>query len=74
MAFVRTFILLSKDLLWANLDVKVIDGAVNGVASVARGTAKILLTAETGILRFYAAIMAAGAVAILIYIVLSTGF
>ncbi len=74
MAFVRTFIFLSKDLLWANIDVKVIDGAVNGVASLARGTAKILLTAETGILRFYAAIMAAGAVAILIYIVLSARF
>jgi NADH-quinone oxidoreductase subunit L len=70
--FVRTFIFLSRDILWANLDVTIIDGAVNGVASVARRMANILRTAQAGILRFYAALMALGAVAILIYIILST--
>ena len=73
-AFIRTFIVLSKDLLWANLDVTIIDGAVNGVGSIARGAATLLRTAQAGILRFYAALMALGAVAILIYIVVSARF
>lgn len=73
-AFTRTFIVLSKDLLWANFDVTIIDGAVNGVGSIARGAATLLRTAQAGILRFYAALMALGAVAILIYIVVSARF
>lgn len=73
-AFIRTFIVLSKDLLWANFDVTIIDGAVNGVGSIARGAATLLRTAQAGILRFYAALMALGAVAILIYIVVSARF
>jgi len=73
-AFTRTFIVLSKDLLWANFDVTIIDGAVNGVGSIARGAATLLRTAQAGILRFYAALMALGAVAILIYMVVSARF
>jgi hypothetical protein len=44
---------------------------VNGIADIAKGAAGIVRTAQAGILRFYAAIMAIGALAILIYIVLS---
>ncbi len=70
-AFVRTFVKLSRKILWAVFDVMIIDGMVNGVADIAKGGADILRTAQAGILRFYAAIMALGAIAILIYIVLS---
>jgi NADH:ubiquinone oxidoreductase subunit 5 (subunit L)/multisubunit Na+/H+ antiporter MnhA subunit len=73
-AFTRTFIVLSKDLLWANFDVTIIDGDVNGVGSIERGAATLLRTAQAGILRFYAALMALGAVAILIYMVVSARF
>jgi NADH-quinone oxidoreductase subunit L len=72
--FVRTFNFISKDLLWANVDVIIIDGAVNGVASVAKRMANMLRTAQAGIVRFYAALMALGAVAIIIYFILSTSF
>jgi NADH-quinone oxidoreductase subunit L len=68
--FVRTFVGLSK-VLWAVFDVMIIDGVVNEIADIAKGAAGIVRTAQAGILRFYAAIMAIGALAILIYIVLS---
>jgi NADH-quinone oxidoreductase subunit L len=67
--FVRTFVSLST--IAALFDVKVIDGAVNGIAKGIREVAAILRNAQTGILRFYAALMAIGAMAILIYIVKS---
>ena len=67
--FVRTFVSLST--IAALFDVKVIDGAVNGIATGIREVAAILRNAQTGILRFYAALMAIGAMAILIYVVLS---
>ncbi len=70
-AFVETFTYLSRNILWAVFDVMIIDGIVNGVAGIARGAAGIVRAAQAGILRFYAAIMAIGALAILIYIVLS---
>jgi hypothetical protein len=60
--------------LAALFDNKIIDGAVNGVAHLVRQGAIFLRTAQTGILRFYAALMAIGATAILIYIVLSVKF
>ncbi|MGE5444187.1 MAG: NADH-quinone oxidoreductase subunit L [Ignavibacteriales bacterium] len=72
--FVRTFTDLSRKVLWAVLDVMIIDGVVNGIADIAKGAAGVVRTAQAGILRFYAAIMAIGALAILIYIVLSAKF
>jgi NADH-quinone oxidoreductase subunit L len=71
-AFVKPFINLS--LAAALFDNRVIDGAVNGVAHLIRQGAIFLRSAQTGILRFYAALMAIGATAILIYIVLSARF
>ncbi|HEX3034356.1 MAG TPA: NADH-quinone oxidoreductase subunit L [Thermodesulfobacteriota bacterium] len=70
-AFIRPFVDLSRKIFWAVLDVKIIDGAVNGVAAVAREAAAVLRAAQTGILRFYAALMAVGAVAIVVYMVFS---
>ncbi len=68
-AFIKSFVSLSK--LAALFDVKFIDGAVNVVGNVVRGAGAFLRTAQTGLLRFYAALMAVGAAAILIYIVMS---
>jgi len=54
----------------ASFDQKVIDGAVNGVASVIKDTALTLQTAQTGVIRSYATLMAIGAAVILTIIVL----
>jgi NADH-quinone oxidoreductase subunit L len=70
-AFVRTFVGLSRRVLWAVFDVIIIDGLVNGIADIAKEASGIVRTAQAGILRFYAAVMAIGALAILIYIVLT---
>ncbi len=67
--FMKTFALLSK--ASAVFDLTIIDGSVNGLGNVVRAAGSLLRTAQTGILRFYAALMALGAAAILIYIVLS---
>jgi NADH-quinone oxidoreductase subunit L len=69
MLFVRTFVGLAN--IAAIFDMKIVDGAVNGIAKIIREGSAILRNAQTGILRFYAALMAIGATAILIYIVLS---
>jgi NADH-quinone oxidoreductase subunit L len=55
----------------AMFDQKVIDGAVNGVASVIKDTALTLQTAQTGVIRSYATLMAIGAAIIVALIVLS---
>lgn len=55
----------------ASFDQKVIDGAVNGVASVIKDTALTLQTAQTGAIRSYATLMAIGAAIIVALIVLS---
>ena len=50
-------------------DAKVIDGAVNGVAALVRGGGSRLRTVQSGFVRNYALGVAAGAVAILGYVV-----
>ncbi|GIW47763.1 MAG: NADH-quinone oxidoreductase subunit L [Deltaproteobacteria bacterium] len=72
LVFVKTFVNLSK--LLALFDLKVIDGAVNGIAGAIRALASVLRTAQTGLLRFYAALMAIGVTAILVYMILSARF
>ena len=58
----------------AKFDQNIIDGAVNGVASVLKDTAQTLQTAQTGVLRSYATLMAIGAAAILTIVILWQGF
>lgn len=72
LVFVKTFVNLSK--LLALFDLKVIDGAVNGIAGAIMALASVLRTAQTGLLRFYAALMAIGVTAILVYMILSARF
>ena len=47
-----------------------IDGAVNGVADILKEMALTLQVAQSGLLRSYATLMAIGALAILIFIIL----
>jgi NADH-quinone oxidoreductase subunit L len=51
-------------------DQNIIDGTVNGVAAAIKDTALTLQTAQTGVIRSYATLMAIGAAVILIIIVL----
>jgi len=55
------------------VDTKVIDGAVNGVAALVRGTGSRLRAVQSGYVRSYALAVAAGAVLILGYVVVRGG-
>lgn len=66
--FVQPFSYLCD--LAAHFDQTVIDGAVNGVASVLKDTALTLQSAQTGVIRSYATLMAIGAAIIVAIIVL----
>jgi NADH-quinone oxidoreductase subunit L len=58
----------------AKFDQNIIDGAVNGVAAILKDTALTLQTAQTGVIRSYATLMAIGAAVILTIVILSQGF
>jgi NADH-quinone oxidoreductase subunit L len=60
----------SRAILWENLDVRIIDGAVNGVARLVQNSASLLKNVQNGLIRSYAAWILAGAVVILLYITL----
>jgi NADH-quinone oxidoreductase subunit L len=53
-------------------DLKVIDGAVNGVASLVRNSGSTVRRVQTGFVRNYALAVAAGAVALFAYVVIRT--
>ncbi|HEX2273052.1 MAG TPA: NADH-quinone oxidoreductase subunit L [Acidimicrobiales bacterium] len=55
------------------LDLKVIDGAVNGVASLVRAGGSRLRAVQSGYVRNYALAVASGAVLVLGYVVVRTG-
>ena len=57
----------SQDGLWKFFDVRVIDGAVNGVAQTVAGSSELLRRAQSGSVRTYAASLLLGVVAILGY-------
>ncbi|MCC6712902.1 MAG: NADH-quinone oxidoreductase subunit L [Candidatus Dadabacteria bacterium] len=65
---VQPFRYLSNLAAW--FDTKFIDGAVNGVAHILKEAALTLEAAQTGVLRSYATLMAIGALAILVFVVL----
>ncbi|MCC7418583.1 MAG: NADH-quinone oxidoreductase subunit L [Acidobacteria bacterium] len=66
-AIVQPIRILSEDGLWRAVDVRGIDGAVNGVGEVVRGSSEALRRLQTGSVRAYAAAVFFGAVAILGY-------
>ncbi|MFQ5788718.1 MAG: NADH-quinone oxidoreductase subunit L, partial [Thermodesulfobacteriota bacterium] len=67
--FVGTFNALSVEA--ARFDKNIIDGAVDGISEVVVKTATLIRYSQSGILRIYAAFMAIGAAAILLYIIYS---
>jgi NADH-quinone oxidoreductase subunit L len=54
----------SREFLWKFVDVLMIDGAVNGVGEIVRGSAKALRHMQTGYVRTYAAWILLGAVVV----------
>jgi NADH-quinone oxidoreductase subunit L len=59
--------ILSQEGLWKVMDVKVIDGAVNGVGQTLTGSSELVRRLQTGSVRAYAASLFLGVVAILGY-------
>jgi NADH-quinone oxidoreductase subunit L len=59
--------IVSEEALWKRVDVRAIDGAVNGVADTVGGMSEILRRAQNGSVRMYAASVFLGVVAILGY-------
>lgn len=57
----------SKNVLWRILDVKIIDGTVNGVAQLFNSTGGAMRVLQTGFARSYAAIMLVGAIILILY-------
>jgi NADH-quinone oxidoreductase subunit L len=58
---------VSREGLWRGFDVKVIDGAVNGAATIVDSSATLLRRVQTGSVRTYAGSLFVGVVAILAY-------
>jgi NADH-quinone oxidoreductase subunit L len=54
----------SREFLWKFVDVLMIDGAVNGVGEIVRGSAKVLRHMQTGYVRTYAVWILLGAVVV----------
>jgi NADH-quinone oxidoreductase subunit L len=59
--------IVSEDALWKRVDVKLIDGAVNGVGETVGGMGELLRRLQNGSVRMYAASVFVGVVAILGY-------
>jgi NADH-quinone oxidoreductase subunit L len=66
-AVVQPVKVISTEGLWRGFDVKVVDGAVNGTASMVDGGAAVLRRLQTGSVRAYAGSILVGVVIILGY-------
>jgi NADH-quinone oxidoreductase subunit L len=66
-AVVQPIKVISTEGLWRGLDVKVIDGAVNGTGAIVDGGAAVLRRLQTGSVRVYAGSVLVGVVVILGY-------
>jgi len=66
-AVIRPIRIVAEEGLWKGVDVRVIDGSVNGVAAVAAGSSQLLRRIQTGSVRGYAVSVFLGVVAILGY-------
>lgn len=72
-AIVRPVVDGSTRVLWRGIDVGLIDGAVNGIGSWARGIGGVARLFQSGNIRSYAAWVVAGAVIVLIAFVFGGG-
>jgi len=66
-AVVQPIRIISEDGLWKGIDVRLIDGAVNGVGTSVRGSSELLRRLQTGSVRAYAASLFLGVVLVLGY-------
>jgi NADH-quinone oxidoreductase subunit L len=66
---VRPLRVISTTVLWRFLDLTLIDGAVNGTATVVAGMARILRQMQTGLVRSYVVMILVGALIVLGYFV-----
>jgi NADH-quinone oxidoreductase subunit L len=66
-AIVQPIRIASEDGLWKVVDVRIIDGAVNGVAETVTGSSDLIRRVQTGSVRTYAASLLLGVVVILGY-------
>ena len=66
-AIVQPIRIVSEEVLWKAVDVRLIDGAVNGVADTVGGGSEVLRRVQTGSVRTYAASLLLGVVMILGY-------
>jgi NADH-quinone oxidoreductase subunit L len=57
----------SREFLWKFVDVLMIDGAVNGVGEIVRGSAKVLRHMQTGYVRTYAVWILLGGVVVVVW-------
>jgi len=67
--FVKPLLALSTVVLWRGVDQGVIDGLVNGAGSASQGVGGELRRMQSGNIRSYAAWVAIGAAAILVYMI-----
>ncbi|HUE87868.1 MAG TPA: NADH-quinone oxidoreductase subunit L [Vicinamibacterales bacterium] len=66
-AVVQPIMIVSEDGLWRGMDVRVVDGAVNGTGQVVGGMSAVLRLFQSGSVKTYAAFLFLGAVTILAY-------
>jgi NADH-quinone oxidoreductase subunit L len=66
-AIVQPIKRVSEAVLWKSVDATVIDGTVNGVGTLVRGSASLLRLLQTGSVRAYAASVFAGVLLVLAY-------
>jgi NADH-quinone oxidoreductase subunit L len=67
LAAVQPIHLVSQEGLWKTVEVRIIDGAVNGIADAVRGSSEVLRRLQTGSVRAYAASLFLGVVTVLGY-------
>ncbi len=60
----------ARNVLWRILDIKIIDGTVNGIARLFGETGGVMRFVQTGLARSYAAIMLIGAIVLILYFTL----
>jgi NADH-quinone oxidoreductase subunit L len=64
----------SRALLWKGMDVGVIDGMANGIASRSRDIGSVLRLLQSGNIRSYAAWVLAGSVMLIVAMGMAGGF
>jgi len=68
---VDTCVQTSRSFLWKMMDVKLIDGFVNGLASLSSATAEVVRKLQSGIVQNYAVLMTGGIIVIIFWLIFS---